>query len=216
MFSGWTPLELCDKTLENVSAGGGILSNPLHVSTLLHGTTVVYTHLNTSTWVLQRVNRSEDDMVSRVLPAVCQSLRASSPALVSGMLGALRMQIFASLSRLGHGPSSDPRSSVFEPSCPFALFAYIVYVSPQQDSVSISWKDASRSWEARFKGPAALESQFGVICDGPYVQVIPNFEVLFFYSHKQPDKLRITVHITRGQGGGASLVLIPSAGAMPL
>ncbi len=97
------------------------------------------------------------------------------------------------------------RGPVFEPSCLFALFAYIVYVSPQPDSVSISWKDASRSWEVRFKGPAALESQFGVGCgnlqlsDGPYVQVIPNSEVLFFYSHKQPDKLRITVHITRGQ-----------------
>ena len=216
-------LALCDKTLENVSAGGGILPSPPHISTLLHGTTVVYTHvLNTSTWMLRRIDRSEDDMVSRVLPAVCQSLRASSPALVSGMLGALRRQIFASLSRLAHGPSSDPRSSVFEPSCPFALFAYIVYVSPQPDSVSISWKDATRSWEARFKGPAALESQFGVgwgnlqLSDGPYVQVIPDSEVLFFYSHKQPDKLRITVHITRGQEGGASVVLIPSAGAMPL
>ncbi len=179
-------LELCDRTLENVSAGGGVLPSPPHVSTLLHGTTLVYNHvLNTSTWVFRHINRSKDDMVSRVLSAVCQSLRASSPALVSGMLGALHRQIFASLSRLVHGPSSDPRSSVFEPSCPFALFAYIVYVSPQQDSVSNSWKDASRSWEARFKGPAALESQFGVgwgnlhLPDGTYVQVIPNSEVLF-------------------------------------
>ena len=216
-------LELSDKTLENVSACGGNLPSPPYISKLLHGTTVVYTHiLNTKTWMLRPIVRSELDMVTQILPAVCQSLRTAPPALVNGMLGTLRRQIFTSLSRLAHGSASAERSSVFEPSCTFSLFAYVVYVTQDQDSVSISWKGESRSWEAKFKGPASLEAQLGVgwgnfqSADGPYVQVIPESEVLLYYTHKNPDKLRITLRITRGQEGGGRVVFLPSDSARPL
>ena len=216
-------LELSDKTLENVSACGGNLPSPPYISKLLHGTTVVYTHiLNTKTWMLRPIVRSELDMVTQILPAVCQSLRTAPPALVNGMLGMLRRQIFTSLKRLAQDPASSERSSVFEPSCTFSLFAYIVYVTQEQDSVSISWKNESRSWEAKFKGPASLEPQLGIgwgnfqLADGPFVQVIPASEVLLCYTHQNPDKLRITLRVTRGQEGGGSVELLPTNSARPL
>ena len=75
---------------------------------------------------------------------------------------------------------------------------------------------------AKFKGPASLEAQLGVgwgniqSADGAYVQVIPESEVLLYYTHKNPDKLRITLRVTRGQEGGGSVVLLPSDSARPL
>ena len=216
-------LYLSDKIVENVSASGGILPSPSNISKLLHSTTVIYTHvLNTNTWMLSPIVRSEVDMVSQILPVVCQSLRASSPELVGSMLGALRRQIFTSLSRILHGAASDARSSVLEPSCTFSLFAYIVYVTQDPDSVSISWKNESKSWEAKFKGPGALEAQLGIgwgnlqSPDGPYVQVIPESEVLLYYAHSHPDKLRITLRVTRGQEGGGSAQLLPTDKTLPL
>ena len=216
-------LYLSDKIVENVSASGGILPSPSSISKQLHSTAVIYTHvLNTNTWVLSPIIRSEVDMVSQILPVVCQSLRASPPELVGGMLSTLRRQVFMSLSRILHGAASDARTSVLEPSCTFSLFAYIVYVTQDPDSVSISWKNESKSWEAKFKGPAALEAQLGIgwgnlqSSEGPYVQVIPESEVLLYYAHSHPDKLQITLRVTRGQEGGGSAQLLPTDKTLPL
>jgi hypothetical protein len=64
-------LELSDKILENVSASGRTLPSTSNITKLLHGTTVVYTHvLNTNTWMLRPIARSVDDMVCQILPAV--------------------------------------------------------------------------------------------------------------------------------------------------
>jgi hypothetical protein len=216
-------LVLSTDILENVSPSNGTLPSPSNVSKLLHCKAVVYTHvLNTTTWILRPIIRSEDDMIVQILPAVCQSLREAPPALVSCMLGALRRQIFSSISRLARGGFSDPRACVFEPTCSFSLFAYVVYVTQEPTSVEIAWKKASKSWEARFKGAVALEAQLGVgwgnfqNADGSFVQVIPESEVLLCYTHSHPDRLRVTVRVTRGQEGGGSVQLLPGDQELPL
>jgi hypothetical protein len=125
-------LEVSRETLdsENVSPSNGVLPSLSNVSKLLHCKAVVYTHvLDTNTWNLRRIVRSEEDMVLQVLPNVCQSLRAAPPALVNDMLGALRRQIFSSIVKLARSNLSDPRACIFEPVCLFSLFAYVVYVS---------------------------------------------------------------------------------------
>jgi hypothetical protein len=161
-------------------------------------------------------------MIAQILPAVCQSIREAPPALVSGMLGALRRQIFSSISRLARGNFSDVRACVFEPTCSFHLFAYVVYVTQDPDSVTIAWKKASKSWEVRFKGPVALEAQLGVgwgnfqTADGIFLQVIPESEVLMCYTHSHPDRLRVTVRVCRGQEGGGSAELHPGDQELPL
>ena len=216
-------LVLSPDILENVSPSNGDLPSPSNVSKLLHCKAVVYTHvLNTTTWMLRPIIRSEDDMIVQILPAVCQSIREAPPALVSGMLGALRRQIFLSISRLARGSFSDQRACVFEPTCSFSLFAYVVYVTQEPASVNISWKGSSKSWEARFKGPVALEAQLGVgwgnfqTADGIFLQVIPESEVLLCYTHSHPDRLRVTVRATRGQEGGGSVQLVPGDQELPL
>ena len=216
-------LVLSSDILENVSPSNGNLPSPAYVSKLLHCKAVVYTHvLNTTTWILRPIIRSEDDMIVQILPAVCQSLREAPPALVSGMLGALRRQIFSSISRLARGSFSDARACVFEPSCSFSLFAYVVYVTQEPTSIKIAWMKATKSWEARFQGPVALEAQLGKgwgnfqTADGIFLQVIPESEVLLCYTHSRPDRLRVTVRVTRGQEGGGSVQLLPGDYEQPL
>ena len=88
-------LVLSSDILENVSPSNGALPSPSNVPKLLHCKAVVYTHvLNTTTWMLRRIVRSEDDMIVQILPAVCQSLREAPPALVRGILGLLQADIF--------------------------------------------------------------------------------------------------------------------------
>ena len=74
---------------------------------------------------------------------------------------------------------------------------------------------AFKSWEARFQGPISLEAQLGVgwgnfqTAEGIFAQVIPESEVLLCYTHSHPDRLRMTVRVTRGQEGGGSVQLLP-------
>ena len=175
--------------------------------------------------MLSRIVRSEDDMpVVQNPPAVCQSLREAPPALVSGMLGLLRRQIFSSISRLACGNFSDPRACVFEPSCLFSLFAYVVYVAQDPDSVEIAWKKASKSWEVnRKQGSKALFLlKLGIgwgnfqTAEGVFAQVIPESVILLCYTHSHPDRLRMTVRVTCGQEGGGSFQLLPGDYDQPL
>ena len=118
------------------------------------------------------------------------------------MLGALRRQIFSSISRLSHCNFSDPRACVFEPTCAFSLFAYVVHATQEPTSVKIAWKNASKSWEARFEGPVALEAQLGVGWG--------NFQLQTAFSFKRSQNLRyISVTLSAIQTCSVSWLVSP-------